>query len=903
MLSPYARSYSVVKYTDTSTMLSPYQRSFSAVKYTDTATMLSGYKTYYPRNAISAGTGISYNASTGVITNSSPSTGGTVTSIATNANTGITGGTITGSGTIAADTLLLSTRAWRQKGIDSVSQNVNLRVKYTDTATMLSPYLRSATATATYQPLENQRLSTTNSPSFQTITTLAGGSNPLGKNISIGDDVFLADRNIANTIYLKGLPDSTKGFISFGGDANTLGYDGTKMSYGGSFTASSLIKSGGTSAQILAADGSVITAGTNITISGGTISASGGGGSGTVTSIATNNGSGITGGTITTSGTLAADTVILATRLRVQKGIDSLGGIKQANLSLSAIGSTANANGATLTGAVLNLEPASASFGGVVTTSAQTFAGIKSFTASATASGAIARGTYFNPTLTAAANGDILAAIDINPTFSTGAFTGVSSLAGRFNGNVVVGTVPSNISAFTFPPLTLSNNATGATKVQLALINGGGSVGAGSAIDFFTYTDQGNGNPGVRIISTDDGVFSGNFQIQTKAQGGSGTGALSTKFTITGGSGAATFSSSVASTSFNSTTGGNFATSSGNIGIGTTTVGSKFQVNGNAAIGYSSSTAAPTNGLAVAGGVTIGTATNNVSSIAASGYSLTGANAQSLVDLSGTWNTTGNPTAIFLNLTNTASGATANLMDLQVGGSSKFLVDKGGAATHTGQVTITSTSGTVAGARNALYLKNAASTGGQSSIIVFGSAGTASSWQILNDINADGTTINQLDILNNGTTRMSIASTGAATFSNLAGTGSRMVVADASGTLSAASIVTSGTYTPTITNYSNTSALSINSASYIRVGNTVIVTVYFNFSTAVAALSCGIYFTIPSGNNFSSTSQARGQGAISGTVIVNSVSSVTSSNTVLILFTNTQISTQSGTITFQYDVQ
>jgi hypothetical protein len=43
-------------------------------------------------------------------------------------------------------------------------------------------------------------------------------------------------------------------------------------------TASSLIKSGGTSSQILAADGSTITAGTNITISGGTISASGGGG-------------------------------------------------------------------------------------------------------------------------------------------------------------------------------------------------------------------------------------------------------------------------------------------------------------------------------------------------------------------------------------------------------------------------------------------------------------------------------------------------------------------------------------------------------------------------------------------------------------------------------------------------
>ena len=41
-------------------------------------------------------------------------------------------------------------------------------------------------------------------------------------------------------------------------------------------TANGFVKSGGTSAQILAADGTVITAGTNITISGGTISSTGG---------------------------------------------------------------------------------------------------------------------------------------------------------------------------------------------------------------------------------------------------------------------------------------------------------------------------------------------------------------------------------------------------------------------------------------------------------------------------------------------------------------------------------------------------------------------------------------------------------------------------------------------------
>jgi hypothetical protein len=52
--------------------------------------------------------------------------------------------------------------------------------------------------------------------------------------------------------------------------------------FSSSVTASSFIKSGGTSAQLLAGDGSVVTAGTNITISGGTISSSGGlSGSGT----------------------------------------------------------------------------------------------------------------------------------------------------------------------------------------------------------------------------------------------------------------------------------------------------------------------------------------------------------------------------------------------------------------------------------------------------------------------------------------------------------------------------------------------------------------------------------------------------------------------------------------------
>jgi hypothetical protein len=62
------------------------------------------------------------------------------------------------------------------------------------------------------------------------------------------------------------------------------------------------------------------------------------------------------------------------------------------------------------------------------------------------------------------------------------------------------------------------------------------------------------------------------------------------------------------------------------------------------------------------------------------GQSLTGTQATSLLDLSTTWlSTTGNPSAIKLNVTNTASGATSNLMDLQVGGVSQLAVSKTGA--------------------------------------------------------------------------------------------------------------------------------------------------------------------------------------------------------------------------------
>jgi hypothetical protein len=58
---------------------------------------------------------------------------------------------------------------------------------------------------------------------------------------------------------------------------------------------------------------------------------------------------------------------------------------------------------------------------------------------STTAASAIARGVNFTPTLVAAANNDVLVALDVNPTFTNGAFTGVTNLAARFTGPSGVG--------------------------------------------------------------------------------------------------------------------------------------------------------------------------------------------------------------------------------------------------------------------------------------------------------------------------------------------------------------------------------------------------------------------------------------------------------------------------------
>jgi hypothetical protein len=68
----------------------------------------------------------------------------------------------------------------------------------------------------------------------------------------------------------------------------------------------------------------------------------------------------------------------------------------------------------------------------------ETITGQKTFNPSVTAASAIARGTNLTPTLVASANSDVLVGLDINPTFTNGAFTGVKNYWLQLSGNGII---------------------------------------------------------------------------------------------------------------------------------------------------------------------------------------------------------------------------------------------------------------------------------------------------------------------------------------------------------------------------------------------------------------------------------------------------------------------------------
>jgi hypothetical protein len=148
----------------------------------------------------------------------------------------------------------------------------------------------------------------------------------------------------------------------------------------------------------------------------------------------------------------------------------------------------------------------------------ETITGQKTFNPSVTAASAIARGTYLTPTLVASANSDVLVGLDINPTFTNGAFTGVSRLGLRLQNIVQFGI--SQYGSAEIKNLAGNGNTDfigGSANTGSVNFYGGPSFSDGAGI---SITGNSNSNPS-SIIFYKNGFFavgrffaSGNLTLQ-----------------------------------------------------------------------------------------------------------------------------------------------------------------------------------------------------------------------------------------------------------------------------------------------------------------------------------------------------------------------------------------------------
>jgi hypothetical protein len=108
---------------------------------------------------------------------------------------------------------------------------------------------------------------------------------------------------------------------------------------------------------------------------------------------------------------------------------------------------------------------------------------------SVTASGAIARGNYFNNTLVAAANNDVLVGLDINPTFTNGAFTGVGNTALRVTSSAFE-VAQFRRTGLGSARITVTNENATLITIMDANSTTGAAFGSASATDVSLVTSQ-----------------------------------------------------------------------------------------------------------------------------------------------------------------------------------------------------------------------------------------------------------------------------------------------------------------------------------------------------------------------------------------------------------------------------
>ncbi len=193
--------------------------------------------------------------------------------------------------------------------------------------------------------------------------------------------------------------------------------------------------------------------------------------------------------------------------------------------SVGAISGTSNANGATITGSVLNLTPADATNGGVVSNGTQTFAGAKTFNGALTLASTVNTNTFTANTLTfgdasnpANINAGAGQALNLtgNAASSISTTTGSLSLSAATTQSILIGTTNSN---------TVTIGTTSATStITVGRSTGTNTISIGSGNTSNTNTQTIN-------IGAGTPTGTGNAQIGI----GNGNGASAVAITAAGG--------------------------------------------------------------------------------------------------------------------------------------------------------------------------------------------------------------------------------------------------------------------------------------------------------------------------------------------------------------------------------
>jgi hypothetical protein len=186
---------------------------------------------------------------------------------------------------------------------------------------------------------------------------------------------------------------------------------------------------------------------------------------------------------------------------------------------------------------------------------------------------------------------------------------------------------------------------------------------------------------------------------------------------------------------------------------------------------------------------------------------------------------------------------TGSTLDLRIGASSALSIDA--------SRNVSLTNGISLGANKDISI-------GAGRLATWNTAGTLS----IGDLDNDFTDLN---IYHKGVIGLKFSGGQVAELSSLAGTGDRMVQASSTGVLSASQIVTSGTYTPTLTNGTNVDSSTSSVCQYTRIGN--IVTVFGKIDVDATTLNSqtDVDISLPIASNFAAVTDLNGMTTTMGT--------------------------------------